>query len=343
MNANHIDLENWLGQVVEDPLDPDFPICDPHHHLWDGPGNRGRYLSEDYLADADSGHNIVSTVFVECGTMYRKDGPVSMRSLGETEFAGKAGSGHAAGQYGRIALAEGIVCFADLTSGWEVGPLLEKHMAAGNGRLRGIRQVATWDDDPEILSMGVSSDMMQTGQFREGFSCLKEFGLSFDAWQYFTQLSDLAGLARAFPETTIVVNHMGGLLGVGRHAGKIRDVVREWKKGMAELSRCPNVMVKLGGLGMPRVGFGWHVQDKPPDSASLAREIAPYIHFCIELFGTDRCMFESNFPVDKASYSYLVLWNTFKRICANSSGDERKALFHDTAKRVYRLSQPSVF
>ncbi len=335
-------MDNWLSQVIEAPLDPDLPICDPHHHLWNGPGDRGRYLVEDYLADAGSDHRIVSTVFIECGTMYRNNGPISLRPLGETEFARDAGSRPAEGRRGPVDIAAGIVGFADLTMGYEVSSLLEKHITAGAGQLRGIRQVATWDSDPAIPSMGFSRDMIRSEKFREGFSCLKKFGLSFDAWQYYTQLLDLADLARAFPETTIIVNHVGGPLGIGRHAGKDHDVFREWKRGMGELGNCPNVMVKLGGLGMPRTGFEWHMQTRPPDSASLAKKMTPYFHFCIETFGADRCMFESNFPVDKTSFSYTILWNAFKRICAHGSPDERNALFHDTATRVYRLTQRDV-
>jgi L-fuconolactonase len=324
---------------VEEPIDPDLPICDPHHHLWDGPADRGRYLLDEYLGDAREGHQIVKTVFVECGTMYRKDGPPEMRPVGETEFAQGIAEQSASGQYGRTAVAAAIVGFADLTLGGGVIPVIEAHIAASKNRFRGIRQSCTWDSERAILSMGKGKGMMMDTKFREGFGCLQQYGLSFDAWQYYTQLLELADLARAFPDTTIIVNHTGGLLGVGRYAGKRQEVLQEWKRAMTELASCPNVVVKLGGLGMPRCGFGWHERAKPPNSTELADTMGPYFRFCIEIFGAERCMFESNFPVDRISYPYAVLWNTFKRICEDCSQKERTALFHDTAVRVYRLKK----
>lgn len=329
----------WLNLTHEDPIEPNLPICDPHHHLWDGPGDRGHYLVEDFLRDAGNGHHIVRTVFVECGTHYRAHGPREMRPVGETEFAHSVGARPAKGQYGSIDVAAGIVAYADLTMGVEVFQLLEMHMAAGGKRLRGIRQSCTWDSSPGIVSMGYTKEMMSDTRFREGFAQLNKYGLSFDAWQYYTQLTDLVDLARAFPDTTIIVNHTGGPLGTGRHAEKGREVFAQWQTGMKRLAACANVVVKLGGLGMPRCGFGWEGQAQPPGSAALAASLSPYITFCIDIFGVQRCMFESNFPMDKESYAYTVLWNGFKRICKHCSADEKKALFHDTAARTYRLVQ----
>ena len=204
-----------VGMMIEEAIDPDLPICDPHHHLWDGPGERGRYLLDEYLEDAGGGHKIVKTVFVECGAMYRKDGPQEMRPVGETEFAQGMAAQSASGQYGTTAVAAGIVGFADLTLGAGVAPIIEAHLAASKNRFRGIRQSCTWDSDRAILSMGKGKGMMLDTKFREGFACLQQYGLSFDAWQYYTQLMELADLARAFPDTTIIVNHTGGLLGIG--------------------------------------------------------------------------------------------------------------------------------
>ena len=325
--------------TTEEPIDPDLSICDPHHHLWDGPGDRGRYLLGEYLQDAGSGHKIVKTVFVECGAMYRKDGSQEMRPVGETEFVQGIATQNARGQYGMTAVAAAIVGFADLTLGADVVPVLEAHIAASKNRFRGIRQSCTWDGDRAILTMGKGKGMMLDTKFREGFACLQQYGLSFDAWQYYTQLSELADLARAFSDTPIIVNHTGGLLGIGRYAGKRQEVFQEWKRGVTELASCPNVMMKLGGLGMPRCGFGWHEQINPPSSTELAVAMGPYYRFCIEVFGTERCMFESNFPVDKVSYSYTVLWNALKRICEGCSSKERSALFHDTAVKAYRLER----
>ncbi len=323
--------------MVEQAIDPDLAICDPHHHLWDGPGGRGRYLLDEFLEDAGDGHKIVKTVFVECGTMYRKDGPPEMGPVGETEFAQHMAAKSASGQCGTTAVAAGIIGFADLTLGGGVASVIEAHLAAGKNHFRGVRQSCTWDKDRAVLTMGKGKGMMLDSKFREGFACLRRYGLSFDAWQYFTQLMELADLARVFPGTPIIVNHTGGILGIGPYEGKRDQSFQKWKRGVTELASCPNVMMKLGGLGMTRCGFGWHEQANPPSSAELAAVMAPYFHFCIEVFGVERCMFESNFPVDKVSYSYTVLWNAFKRICEDFSPKERSALFHDTAVKAYRL------
>lgn len=323
----------------EEVLDPDLPICDPHIHLWDGPRERGRYLLDDYLKDADTGHNIVNTVYVECGAMYRTTGPEEMRPVGETEFAIDVARRSDSGKYGRIRVADGIVAFADLTLGSRVASVLEKHIEVGGDRLKGIRQPCTWDIDPAVISMAKAKDMMFDSGFRRGFECLKDYGLSFDAWQYYTQLQELADLAQAFPQTRIVVNHAGGPLGVGRHARHREEALCAWKRGMTALAPLSNVFVKLGGLGMPRCGFGWHEQPTPPDPMGLAAAMGPYYETCIELFGVDRCMFESNFPVDRVSYPYSVLWNAFKLFAKDFSTDERKALFLETATGVYRLGK----
>jgi len=339
LHLNSREKALWLNLTHEDPIEPDLPICDSHHHLWDGPDDRGQYLPEDFLQDADSGHHVVRTIFVECGAHYRESGPKEMRPVGETEFAHSAGARPAKGQHGTIDVVAGIVAFADLTQGAEVSQLLEMHIAAGGKRLRGIRQACTWDSSPGIVSMGHTKEMMHDTRFRKGFANLKKYGLSFDAWQYYTQLTDLADLAKAFPDTTIIVNHAGGPLGTGRHSGKRGEVFIQWQRGMRELATCANVVVKLGGLGMPRCGFGWDELAEPPGSAALAESLSPYITFCIDIFGVQRCMFESNFPMDKESYSYTVLWNAFKRICKHCSADEKQALFHNTAARTYRLVQ----
>jgi len=335
-------LEAWLKLTMEEPIDPDLPICDPHHHLWDGPGDRGRYMLDEYLKDAGGGHNIIKTVFVECGTGYRHDGTEEMRPVGETEFACREAELSASGKYGKTSVAEGIVAFADLFLGTDVARVIEAHAGASGNRLKGIRHLCIWDSDPAVVTMGNAMGMMLESGFRQGIACLRNYGLVFDAWQYFTQLMELKDLAENFPDTTIVVNHTGGPLGVGGYRGKHEEVFNGWKKNIAELSKCPNVFMKLGGLGMPRCGFGWHEMSKPPDSMQLAAAMRPYFNFCIEKFGIERCMFESNFPVDKVSCSYTVLWNAFKQISNGFSPDERAALFHDNAVRVYRLSEKNM-
>ncbi len=326
----------WLMLTKEDPIDPELPICDPHHHLWERPGNR--YVLDELLQDTGGGHNIVRTVFVECRSLYRKDGAPEMRPVGETEFVQGIAAQSASGQYGETAVAAGIVGFADLTLGAAVAPVLEAQLAASLNRFRGIRHSNAWDASSEISSYrSPPRGLLLDPGFREGFARLQEYGLSFDAWLYHPQLLELEDLAKAFPGTTIILDHIGGPLGIGPYAGKREEILPEWQRGIAALGARPNVVVKLGGLGMPVCGFGWHERATPPGSTELAEAMAPYYRYCIEQFGVDRCMFESNFPVDRVAYSYTVMWNAFKRIAEGFSPDERAALFHDTAARVYRL------
>jgi predicted TIM-barrel fold metal-dependent hydrolase len=327
----------WLDLTPEAPLEPALPICDPHHHFWDRPGDR--YLLDELLEDLGSGHNVRSTVFIECREMWRQDGPEELKPVGETEFVQGIAAMSASGRYGPAAIAAGIVGFADLTRGDGVAPVLEAHLAASPTRFRGIRHSCTWDASPAVQTAtpGIPRGLMAEATFRAGLARLQKYGLSFEAWLYHPQLPELPALARAVPDLPIVLNHVGGLLGVGPYAGRRDEILEVWKRGMRELAACPNVVVKLGGLGMIRCGFGWSERPAPPTSAELIEATAPYYLFCIEQFGPDRCMFESNFPVDKLSYSYRVMWNAYKRMTQSFSATERAALFHDTAVRVYRL------
>jgi L-fuconolactonase len=329
--------QEWLQLTVEAPLDPSLPICDPHHHFWDRPEER--YLPDELLQDVRSGHNIVSTVFIECREMWRKDGPEEMRPIGETDFVERIVGQSSSGKHGETAVAAGVVGFADLTLGAAVGRVLEAHLTASPKRFRGIRHSCTWDASPAVKTAtpGIPPDLMADTNFRAGLACLKRYGLSFEAWLYHPQLLEFASLARAVPDVPMILNHVGGLLGVGPYAGKRDEVFQAWKRGIAEVATCPNVVVKLGGLGMVRCGFDWHLRPAPPTSTELVEATAPYYLFCIEQFGPSRCMFESNFPVDKISCSYGVLWNSFKRMTGGFSPTERAALFHDTGARVYRL------
>jgi len=326
----------WLKLTTENALDPDLPICDSHHHLFIHADNL--YLPEDFLKDIEGGHNIVSTVFVECMSAYREEDPEEMRPVGETEFVQNVAAKAAHGEYGRTAIAAGIVSFADLTLGKAVEPVLEAHIRAGKGYFRGIRHSSYWDPDPGISSRRKSPrGLLIDPRFQEGFSCLQRYGLSFDAGIYFHQIAELVELARKFPDVVIILAHTGSPVHIHRYAEKREEVFSEWKRGMSALATCPNVVIKLGGLGLPYCGFGWDERAKPPDSTELAETMSPYYLWCIEQFGVTRCMFESDFPVDKMSYSYTVLWNAFKRICNDFTLTERTALFHDTAGRVYRL------
>lgn len=327
----------WLDQTREATLEPELAICDPHHHLWDYSGSR--YLLDELLQDTGSGHNIVSTVFVECMSMYRAAAPEAMAPVGETEFVQGIAAQSASGQYGPTQVCAGIVSYADLRLGRHIDPVLEAHQLASPNRFRGVRHACSWDASPQIRNSHTRPPphLYLEQSFREGLACVAARGLVFDSWLYHTQHRELLSLARLFPELTIVVDHVGGPLGIGPYWGKREPILEQWRESIAELAACDNVFVKLGGLGMPINGFDWHKRDQPPGSEELAEANAPYILFCIEKFGAQRCMFESNFPVDKVSSSYNVLWNSFKRVSSGFSREERAALFHDTASQVYSL------
>ena len=323
--------------MAEDILEPELPICDPHHHLWDFPASR--YLLPELLADLTSGHNVESTVFVECGSFYRASGPAPMSFVGETEFVGGQAAMAASGRYGPVLACEGIAGRADLAEGAGVREVLEAHIRAGNGRFKGIRHAGAYDPSPDIRRSHTAPPPGLYGlpKFREGFAQLAPLGLSFEAWQYHTQLGEVAALADAFPDTAILLNHVGGPLGIGPYEGKLDEVFAVWKTGVEDLAQRPNVWVKLGGLGMAICGFGFHHQDPRPGSDVLADAWRPYLETCIAAFGIERGMFESNFPVDGVSCDYATLWNAFKRVAAGCSADEKAALFKANARKFYRL------
>jgi L-fuconolactonase len=334
---------DWLALTQEPTLEPELPICDSHHHFWDFNFKNipyQRYLLHELAADINSGHNVRSTVFVETRAMYRTDGPVEMRSVGEVEFVQGLAAASASGLYGPGRAAAAIVGYANLNLAVRVEPVLEALRAASPNRFRGIRYSVTWDPHPEITGpFGYGPEgQLASDTFRDGARVLARRGLSFDGWLYFPQLPELAAFAKAVPGLTIILNHMGGLIRVGPYANRDEEVLATWRRGIAAVAACPNVYVKLGGLGIPRTGFGWHSRGTPVGSEELATTMAPFMTYCIEQFGPSRCMFESNFPVDKVSYSYNVVYNAFKRLSKGYSGAERAAMFHDTAARIYRIN-----
>jgi predicted TIM-barrel fold metal-dependent hydrolase len=327
---------DWLARLREPALEPDLPIVDPHHHLWDRPG--WRYLFDDFLTDIrDSGHNIVATVFVQCQAMYRASGPESLKPVGGVEFVNGVAAMAASGTYGPMRGCAGIVGHADLRLGEGVVATLEAQIRVGGGRFRGIRHITTWDADASLLNplSLVPRGLMADATFRTGFACLAPLGLTFDAWIFYPQLGELADLAQAFPETTIVLDHLGGILRIGAYEGRGDEGFAGWSRAIRELARCQNVVVKLGGLGMRINGFGFDRGVDPPTSEQLATTWRPYMETCIEAFGVESCMFESNFPVDKGSYAYGQCWNAFKRLTRGASEAERTELFSGTARRVY--------
>ena len=341
---------DWLALHTEAALEPDLPIIDAHHHIWDHANNR--YLHEDVRADVSAGHRIVATVFAECGAMYRSGGPVALASLGETEYVQRVAKDSASTHAQAVAqgarrntpppcrIAAGIVGNVNLLLGDEAGAVLDAHLEAAPGRFKGIRNSSVYHPDPAARGSLANppQGLLQGTQFRRGFACLAPRGLSFDAWMYHTQLDGVLDLAETYPGTTIILNHVGGPIGIGPYAGQRDSVFREWQASIEKLARCENVVVKLGGMGMRVFGFDFADKPAPPDSAALAQAWAPYVNECIEAFGPQRCMFQSNFPVDKGTCSYVVIWNAFKRIAAACSPAEKQALFFETAARVYRIS-----
>jgi predicted TIM-barrel fold metal-dependent hydrolase len=328
---------DWLALRREEIIDPARPIVDPHHHLWDRGGQR--YLIEEMSADIASGHNIIATVYVDCRSMYRARGPEAFRPVGEVEFANGVAAMSASGGYGPAAICAGIVSHVNLLLGESARAVLEAEIAASQGRFRGIRHSSAWDADPEVAGMYATrpKGLLLDPAFRKGFACLAPLALSFDAWLFHPQIGELTDLARAFPDTKIVLDHCGGPVGIGSYANRREEIFAGWKTSIREIAKCPNVAVKLGGLAMRLLGYDFHERPMPPSSEDAAVAWRPYIETCIEAFGPDRCMFESNFPPDKGQCSYQVIFNAFKRIASQYSEAEKTAMFSKTAADFYRL------
>ena len=337
----------WLARLpAEEVLQPELPIVDAHHHLWDqlpaalpqgGAAADHVYLLDEYTQDLMSGHHPVATVYVQCHAKYRSGGPEEMKPVGETEFAAALGAASDAAAPTGPRVCQGIVGAAELTLGARVRPVLEAHVQAGQGRFCGVRASAAFDPAPDMGNTIDHPGSYGRDDFRAGVRELTALGLSLDAWVFHTQLGEVTALARACPDTTIIMGHCGGPLGYGPYAGRRDEVFAQWKRSLAELAACPNVNIKLGGMMIRLAAIDYVTLPAPPSSAEIARLWGPYISTCIELFGPQRCMFESNFPVEKLGASWTTLWNAFKRITAGFSSDEQALLFSGTAQRVYRL------
>lgn len=340
VEANHLHVrDEWLKQWIEPVIEPDMPIVDPHHHLWLRKG--WPYQLTDLLGDlTESGHRVVSTLFVECRTHYYGHGAPEYRSVGEVAFAAECGRLADQQAQGGPRVCEGVIGHADLRSGAGIAPVLDALEVAGQGRLRGIRHSVAWDAEPEIYNPELGSSPGMTGEkpFRDAVDLLGRRGLVYDIWLYHPQLPVLVDLAQACPDTQFVLDHAGGPVGIGRYRSRRGEAFREWRKAICEVAKLPNVAVKLGGLTMRISGMDFHSAHTPPDSARIAQVYKPYVDVCLEAFGANRCMFESNFPVDKASCSYRVLWNAYKRVARQLSAEEKAALFHGTATRIYGLA-----
>ena len=327
--------EDWLSKNREAPLHPKIPIVDAHHHLWDLDG--WRYLMPDFLTDLNCGHDIRATVYVTSRSMCRAKGPEALRPVGETEFANGVAAMSASGTCGSTQVCAGIVAYADLRLGEAVGEVLDAHMSAGGSRLKGIRHSLANDSEAALVRPGnpAEAGLLESTQFRNGFATLASRGLTFEAWLYHPQIDQFTDFAMRFPETRIVVNHFGGPLGCGRY--RHDEVFPVWAKSVARLAKCENVWLKLGGLGMPINGFNLFDAPAPPSSEDLARVWQPYFETALAAFTPSRCLFESNFPVDKLSYSYGTFWNACKRLADPLSEAEKSLLFCETAADLYRL------
>ncbi|WP_175525761.1 amidohydrolase family protein [Bosea sp. OK403] len=329
--------DSWLRRTQEAPIDPGLTIIDPHHHLWNH--SKNRYLAEEFRRDLADGHRVRATVHVEASSHFTRSGPPHLRPVGETQFVAEIGESLKRSNPAGPEVGAGIVAFTDLTKGDVVDEVLQAHIEAGRGRMRGIRNTSIWDENPNLQDTRCLSPrgLLGTDRFREGFSRLAAYGLSYDAWLYHPQLDELADLADTFPETTIIVDHLGAPLMIEQYALRKDEVFRQWSASMRDLARRPNIFMKISGLGMRYGGFGLRDHPAPVPSATLADLWGPFIDVAIDVFGPGRSMFASNFPVDKGGCSYRMLWNAFKRATASLSEDERADLFRRTAARVYRL------
>ena len=332
-----MDKTTWLAATIEEPVDSLEEIVDPHHHLWDFP--TGTYLLPELHLDTGAGHNVTQTVFVECGAGYRDQGPEHLRPVGEIEFV--RGQAELSAEQDGAEIAA-IVGFADLTRGEAVEEVLEAQQAAGGGRFRGIRHANAWDASDQIRESHTKppAGLLGHSNFRAGFAKLGEMGFSFDAWMFHPQVKELVDLAASVPETPIVLDHLGGPLGIGPYAG-IRDEVRATLRPALEaLAQHEQVVVKVGGIGMSIYGVGLNRLPEAPTSEQVAELWSEDIRHCVDTFGPERCMFESNFPVDRQGCSYTVLFNAFQRVAeeAGWSNVERAELFSGTARRFYRLN-----
>ena len=334
---NTLVRQDWLDRRKEAILEPELPIIDPHHHLWVRPGSR--YLLDELLLDLNTGHNLVATVFVQARSMYRDSGPAEMRPVGEMEFVNGVAAMSASGLFGKTRVAVGIIGQADMTLGSRVEPVLAALARAGGDRFRGIRHIVAWDADPMFRSSAypAPAGLLRDKTFREAFAVLARFGLTFETHMLHPQIGDLADLAGAFPGTKILLDHVGGPLGTGPYRGRRDEVFAKWSASIKALAAHPNVYVKVGGLGQSINGNDFNLQAEPPSSETLAKVFRPYVDTCINAFGASRCMYESNFPVDKVSYSYPVFWNACKLLSKGASKTEKADLFAGTAARFYRL------
>ena len=340
---SNLSQQEWLAQITEEIIDPEQRIIDPHHHLWPGVSsdsseNSNQYLLEDLWADTGSGHNVTNTVFIDCSQCYWNSTDQALNPVGETEFVKKIADESKADS--KQATISGIVGHVDMLLGFEAERVLEKHLEIGQELFKGIRHAGGWDPHPDVRNShhDACEGLYLQPNFLDGLQTLAKLGYVFEAWQYHHQIPQITELAKQFPDLIIILNHFSGPLGIGPYENKHADIFPQWQKDLKELSLHENVFAKLGGLAMPVNGFGFHIQDKPPTSDEFILKQKAYYETALEYFTPKRCMFESNFPVDKTSISYPVLWNAFKKLATSYSASEKDQLFYKTASTVYRIT-----
>lgn len=331
-SPHHKVREDWLALTEEEVLAPGQPILDAHHHLWDRP--EGRYRSEELMADVATGHDVRASVYVQCRTGYRANGPEALRPVGEVETV-------LDWTRGSDRFPAGIVAMADLQLGDQVCPVLEALLEAGQGRVKGIRNTTAWHADPAVQSNPnpPPDGLLRSEAFRDGARAVAACGLVLDVWAYQTQLAEVCALAEAVPDLTIVIDHCGGPLGVGSHDRFDASNFRTWREALAAVAALPNTRVKIGGFGLGVLGWCYADAPVPPLSVALAQDWRPWVDTCLVLFGPERAMFESNYPVDKGQIGYRTLWNAFKRLAAPLTASEQDALFWRSAARTYGIEQ----
>lgn len=338
LRSPHIPIrQDWLSLHTEEIIAPTRQIIDAHHHLWDRPGSR--YLFDEFNADLQSGHRIVASLYVQCRSMYRHDGVTEFKSIGEVEFANGIAAQFASDLYGPVRGCAGIIGYADLRLSDRLEPVLHRLHEAGGGRLKGIRNTTAWHPHSEIVSNPnpPPPGILLEPEFLKGVQELARHNLVLDVWAYHFQLSELYDMARACTQTLIVIDHIGGPIGIGPYQGESKLVFHDWSHSIQRLATLPNLRIKVGGFGLKTMGYRFHEQSTPPSSDQLSRAWMPYFDVLLSTFGADRCMFESNFPVDKGMFSYSVLWNTYKKLASTLSEDEQHALFYQTACDTYAI------
>lgn len=324
----------WLDRVQEAQIPVAYPVLDGHIHLWDY--SSPPYFGDSYRNEAVAA-GIASSVYVECSMAYRDDGPAAEKPLGEIEFVRDQARLHSTPDF---RLAEAIIGTADVRLGTGIAPILEQALALGEMRFRGIRVRAATDPDPAVgYGLGAPPPgLLLQPESLKALTVLRDMGLTLDAYLFHTQLADIEALARALPDLSIVVNHIGAPLGEGRYAARRTEVEAQWREGIARLAPFENVAIKIGGFAISRINLiARGDRTDPPSSEVVAAACAPWLDHCLDSLGAGRCLFGSNFPVDKVAMSLTVLVNAMKRLAARLSPDEAAALMGGTARRVYRL------